>query len=192
MTGVYASQRYGGGSYATAVAPWLGQGEHLLAVTEVSLGGLIRDTVPRRHRPQSGGGLDVLLLPFELVSAAWTALRRGLVAPLRGRPLRGGWGSQAGRFVIAVRTLPSRDGRTFSYGNDHALLAFTTHRVLIAHPGVSQTRYLGEFPRGELRGARNRHWTFSDRVDLTFADGSLVAVEAKRPEAEALARVVSP
>jgi len=173
-----------------AVTPWLHQGEQLLAVADVSLCGLIRDTVPHRYRPKPRSAFDGLLLPLELAVASWTAVRRALVAPLRGRPFRGGWRSQAGRFVIAVRTRPSGP-KSVHYDNERALLAFTDHRVLIAHTGPRETRYLGEFPRADLRGARIRHWTFSDRVDLTFADGSLVAVEARQPEAEALARLVT-
>ncbi|WP_405726895.1 hypothetical protein OG607_23650 [Streptomyces sp. NBC_01537] len=204
MTDVFASQRYGGESYAAAVTPLLGQDERLIAVVKVDLCGLIRGDVPRRHRspePARSAGervMDVLFLPvtltvaaLELLDAAWTALRRALVAPLRGRPLQGGWRSQAGRFVVSVRTLPSRTGRSTSYDNEHALLAFTTHRVLIVHPHDTETPYLGEFPREQLRGVRIRHWTFSSRVDLTFADGSLVAVEARKPEAEALERIVT-
>jgi hypothetical protein len=198
MTDVFARRRTRNASDAAAVTALLGQGEGLIAVIDTSLCGLIRDTVPRRYRQAEPWRLsDILAFPLTAVVAVLeraeiskTAVLRWLVAPLRGRPFRGGWRSQAGRFVIAVRTLPSRSG-SFSYDNSHALLAFTDRRVLIVYARGSHRPRLGEFPREQLREVRIRHWTFSSRVDLTFADGSLVAVEAGQPEAEALARLVT-
>jgi hypothetical protein len=178
--------------------------ERLLAVLNVQLCGMIRHRVPRQYRPvkpsrsEPMGPLRKAVLAIamplnvvfnlgqaaaELMSAGLRALLSALVTPLRGRPFKGGWRSQAGQFVIAVRTGPSS---TTSYDNDRTLMAFTDRRVLLVHHRRLGPEFLGEFDRAQLGQAEIRHWTFSDRVDLHFGDGSLAAVDVATPQAEAL------
>ncbi|MGD3107980.1 hypothetical protein [Streptomyces sp. YGL11-2] len=202
---VFTSQRLAGQQpYETVVAPWLQPHERLHAVVAVKLCGAIVKRVPRRHRPakpnQEGLGgrtLAALMLPLtavftiaqtaaEALATALSAAPRGLVALLRGSPFKGGWHSQAGQVVVTVRTGPAR---LTTYDNDSALLTFTDRRILLVHSGVRGAELLGELAREWLCHAEIRHWTFSHRVDLTFSDGSLIAVEARKPEAEALRHV---
>jgi hypothetical protein len=119
----------------------------------------------------------------DFLSGCLGAALRAVLAPLRGLPFKGGWRSHAGEFVVAVRSGPSS---VTGYDGNDALLAFTDRRVLLVHSGMSDSEALGGFPRPYLRGAQIRHWTFSDRVDLHFDDGSLVAVEADTKNAPIL------
>ncbi|NLU70220.1 hypothetical protein [Streptomyces sp. HNM0574] len=108
----------------------------------------------------------------------------GMRRLFRGRVWQGGWESDAGRFIVAVR------GRGEC---DSALLALTDRRMLVLDspyaPELEEPRARGEFPRGsygprpEPHPARHR-----DRVDIAFADGSWLAValveRAQAPELE--------
>jgi hypothetical protein len=191
-------------SYIDVVAPWVHPQERLHAVLRVRLCGMIRHRVPRRHRPVKPArskpmgplhkAVAMIVMPLsvllnlggaaaEFLSATLYAFFRALVIPLRGRPLKGGWSSQAGQFVISVRTGPSY---TTGYDNERTLMAFTDRRVLLVHDGARGAESLGEFGREQLHQAEIRHWTFSNRVDLYFADGSLAAAEVTTPQAEAL------
>lgn len=180
---------------AGTVAPWLQPQERLLVTVGVSLNLLIRNRVPRRYRkkepeqPEREVGLLLRLLGGILMGVVWACSMGGIIGeslsscllgtlrlmvlPIRGRPFRGGWRSQAGQFVIAVRTGPSyfRD-----FDNSMALMAITNRRLLLLHQGAKRGECLAEFPREQLRSLTDRsHW-YSDRMDIHFADGSLVAV----------------
>lgn len=51
---------------------------------------------------------------------------------------------------------------------------------------LMEARRLGEILPGQLRSVAIRHTWLSERVDLHFADGSLVAVEAAKEQDRAL------
>lgn len=179
---------------ASTVTPWLQPKERLLTAFDVRLNFLIRNRVPRRYRraepePEKKTGLlwwvlavvgmgvfwvfNIGLIVCESLSACLLSVLRLLVLPIRGWPFKGGWRSQAGRFVIAVRTGPSYFR---NFDNSTALMVLTNRRVLLLHRGVKRNEFLAEFPREQLRRAVDRHQWYSDRVDLHFADESLVAV----------------
>ncbi|POX45954.1 hypothetical protein C3488_27945 [Streptomyces sp. Ru72] len=118
---------------------------------------------------------------------------RGPVSPADGRA----WPASS---VIAVRTGPGIS-RT-DYDNERALMVFTDRRILLMctvsskkvplfgkiPPGtpLMEARRLGEILPGQLRSVAIRHTWLSERVDLHFADGSLVAVEAAKEQDRAL------
>ncbi|MGW3117863.1 hypothetical protein ACWDBW_12085 [Streptomyces sp. NPDC001107] len=185
----------------------LAGGEQLLRAFPARLDPLAPERVPRRHRPprpprapqrgtqdRSFQGLGVLLLPFYWFAAAGAVLMApvealadkllewmwrgfGIRRLVRGRVWQGGWQSDAGRFVIAVR---AADGRGL-YENDNFLLTFTDRRVLLLSSPRSPERetpeLLAEYPRqvlalrSEPHPARHRN-----RVDVAFPDGSWVAL----------------
>lgn len=198
-SGVFSPPRYGVGSYVPAVEPLVPAGERLLGVVDVRLSNLVRHTVPRRYRPAEPGARNPLARVLAPLVSLWYAagyvwegfwaVLRFLRGPVRGPSLRGGWESEAGRFAVAVRTGP-RHHR--GYDNAAALLAFTTRRVLVLYlgPGRKEAEALGEVLRERVREARDRHTWFSSRVDLCFADGSLVALEVERRRARALGALV--
>lgn len=183
--------------YAHVFTPWLEPGERVCAAVSASLNGRIRSRVPRRYRPpkskeeSSGsclgrilvGVLFVLSWVFddgaqyvgEALGVACMAVVRAIIRPVRGRPFRGGWRSQAGHFVIAVRRGPSFEQ---DYTNGRVMIAVTERRILLCYDGI-RTEILGSVPRGELRKAVDRQTWFSSRVDLHFADASLVAVQVQ-------------
>ncbi|MCD9876857.1 hypothetical protein [Streptomyces guryensis] len=175
-------------------------GEQLCRVFSAGLDPLAPEGVPRRHRPprapgsgtedRSFRGLRVLLLPFHWMAVAGAVLTYplekledwfwggfGIRRLVRGRVWHGGWESDAGRFVIAVR---AGDGRG-TFRNDGFLLTFTDRRVLLLSKPLSPERetprLYGEYPRQvpclrrEPHPARHRN-----RVDLAFPDGSWVAL----------------
>jgi hypothetical protein len=177
----------------------LASGEQLHRVFSAGLDPLAPERIPRRHRPprarsgtedRSFRGLRVLLLPIYWIAAAGAVLTYplekledwfwrgfGIRRLVRGRVWQGGWQSDAGRFVIAVRA----GDRRGSFENDNFLLTFTDHRVLLLSKPLSPERetpkLYGEFPRhvlalrSEPHPARHRN-----RVDLAFPDGSWVAL----------------
>jgi hypothetical protein len=187
-----------GSRYSQAVAPWLEPGERLNAAAAADLSGLIRRRLPRRLRRQEpkeewrGGPVwrvvgGALLAVFQVLNAfqyvgeglaaGLLAVVRLIVRPVRGRPFTGGWSSQAGQFVIAVRTGPSSDRN--SANNERALVVLTDRRVLLCHDGARKSEKLGDLPRSALTEAVDRGTWFSDRVDLRFSDGSLVALQVR-------------
>ena len=121
--------------------------------------------------------------PERLVDARLLVHHAAQLVPrlVRGRVWQGGWQSDAGRFVIAVR---AADGRGL-YENDSFLMAFTDRRVLLLSSPRSPERetpeLLAEYPRqvlalrSEPHPARHRN-----RVDLAFPDGSWVALAIGR------------
>lgn len=186
--------------YAPVVTPWLEPGERLRTAVPASLNGLIRSRIPRRYRPKepkeewTGGPVQrvvggALLAVFQVLNAfqyvgeglaaAFLSVLRLVVLPVRGRPFRGGWRSQAGTFVIAVRTGPSSER---NHANERVLIAVTDRRVLLCYDGPKKSEKFGEIPGGELREAVDRQTWFSSRVDLRFADGSLVAVRVREAD----------
>ncbi|MFJ9521579.1 hypothetical protein ACIRPK_25395 [Kitasatospora sp. NPDC101801] len=182
----------GGDSYRPLVAPYLRPNEQVHAVLELKLSDLIR-RVPRKHQRGKPGpaallGLMVLLdLVAVVVEAVYESIFgfvRNLRRLFRGRGLRGGWTSQAGQFVLAVRHgsgvgLPDNDGAQLVLAGGRTVIFKASHTV-----GVT---VLGELPHGQLRKVELRHTAMSDRVDLHFADGSLAAIEMDAEQARVLA-----
>ncbi len=198
-------------AYAARCLP---SGEQLYRAFSAGLDPLAPEHIPRRHRPpraprapqrgaedRSFGGLRVLLLPVYWYDMASTLLAApvealaykldewlwrgfGIWRLVRGRVWQGGWQSDAGRFVIAVRA----GDRRGSFENNSFLLTFTDRRVLLLSSPSSPERetpeLFGEFPRhmlalrSEPHPARHRK-----RVDVAFPDGSWVALAiGKRDE----------
>jgi hypothetical protein len=190
------------------VARSLPGGEQLYRAFSAGLDPLAPERVPRRHRPprppkrgtqdRSFRGLRVLLLPFYWFMMAgallmapvealadklqeWLWRGFGIRRLVRGRVWQGGWQSDAGRFVIAVRA----GDRRGSYENNSFLLTFTDRRALLLSSPLSPERetpeLFGEYPRhvlalrSEPHPARHRN-----RVDLAFPDGSWVALAIGR------------
>jgi len=209
---IFEPRLFGGGSHVPLIAPWLQPHERLLGIVEVRLSDVIRRSVPRKLRTgQPTGVLGAVDSATEVaasVGGAFEDLDFGIIRSIRrtvrGAGLKGGWHSVAGQFVIAVRTGPdpSRSG----YDNERALMVFTDRRILLmctvsirnekvplfgkVPPGerVSRTeaRCLGELLPGQLRSVASRHNWLSSRVDLHFADGSLVALDLYEKDARAL------
>ncbi|MEV6942456.1 hypothetical protein AB0N07_10705 [Streptomyces sp. NPDC051172] len=168
--------------YAARCLP---SGERLQRAYLAGLDPLAPERVPRRHRPpRARGGLlaavGVLATPVQELADKlheWMWRGFGVWRLVRGRVWQGGWQSDAGRFVIAVR---AADGRGL-YENDSFLLTFTDRRVLLLSSALSPEReapeLLAEYPRqalalrSEPHPARHRN-----RVDLAFPDGSWVAL----------------
>ncbi|MFG2823575.1 hypothetical protein ACGFX4_29635 [Kitasatospora sp. NPDC048365] len=189
---------------------YLEPGERLFGVCDLGLDRYVRRELPRRYRvekpPVPGreqarakegrGCLTVLLLPFQLLDVAgWVEelgdalfekTFKGIRRAFHGRPFVGGWGSSAGRFAIAVRTGPLRH-RAFRH--NRALLAVTDRRVLLVDHDNGEL--MAAFGRAELHRTGVRRSRQPERVDLVFADGSLLAVVADSPaDAEALSALV--
>ncbi|MFG2697918.1 hypothetical protein [Kitasatospora sp. NPDC048407] len=172
-----------GGEHLPKIAHLLAPGEQVRGIVDTDLCDLIRRP-PRRYRKAHSGGvaevglgcLFVLVnlgefLAYLVEDCTWGVIRmfRRL---FRGRGLIGGWRSQAGQFVVAVR---SADG---NYENDDVLMVFTDRRILLAGRGGSRTlRALGELPYAQLVRVEPRHTWLSNRADLHFADGSKAALE---------------
>ncbi|MFD8597739.1 hypothetical protein ACFV1L_22315 [Kitasatospora sp. NPDC059646] len=176
-----------GGEHLPKIAHLPAPGERVLGIVDADLCDLIRRT-PRRYRTaRSGGvaeaGFGCLFVLFnlgdfvaDLIEDCTWGLIRSLRRLFRGRGLTGGWPSQAGRFVVAVRSADS------GYDNDDVLIVFTDRRILLAG-GLGRTpRLLGELPYAHLRRVEPRHTWMSDRTDLHFADGSLAALEVAEKE----------
>ncbi|MER6421695.1 hypothetical protein [Streptomyces sp. NPDC001137] len=122
----------------------------------------------------------VLMAPVEALAdklLEWMWRGFGIRRLVRGRVWQGGWQSDAGRFVIAVRAAGGRG----LYENDSFLLTFTDRRVLLLSSPRSPERetpeLLAEYPRqvlalrSEPHPARHRN-----RLDVAFPDGSWVAL----------------
>lgn len=168
-------------------------GEQLQRAYRAGLDPLAPERVPRRHRPrrsrQDGffAAVAVLVTPVQELAdklQEWMWRGFGVRRLVRGRVWQGGWQSDAGRFVIAVR---AADGRGL-YENNSFLLTFTDRRVLLLNSPLSPERetpeLLAEYPRkvlalrSEPHPARHRN-----RVDVAFPDGSWVALSlGKRDE----------
>lgn len=166
-------------------------GEHLQRAYPAGLDPLAPERVPRRHRPPGarGGGLAavaVLLTPVQELAdklQEWMWRGFGIWRLVRGRVWQGGWQSDAGRFVIAVR---AADGRGL-YENNSFLLTFTDRRVLLLSSALSPERetpeLLAEYPRQVLALRSKPHPArHRNRVDLAFPDGSWVALAIGRRE----------
>jgi hypothetical protein len=179
------------------VAPWLRPPERVRGVVEFRFDGFTPRRAPLRLRapkPKPPQGWDDSPA-YRLLRAAWCAtlgLATGAFAvawrPFHGRPFRGGWSSQAGRFQLVVLSGPSRHRL---YENQEACLVFTDHRVLVLHRQSAE--YLGELALGQLVVGEpgERPWRQPERVDLTFTDGSLIALipdhDARKPLRDLLA-----
>ncbi|MGR6973080.1 hypothetical protein ACU639_26400 [Streptomyces cynarae] len=205
---IFEPRLFGGGSHVPLIAPWLQPHERLLGIVAVKLSDLIRRPLPRELRPgkQWTGTLGAVQGAAEAAASAADAVEfldfgvtRRLRRILRGAGLTGGWQSMAGQFAVAVRTGPDTSS---TYDNERALMVFTDRRILLmctvstkkvplfgkVPPGtpLREARRLGEILPGQLRSVVIRHTSLSERVDLHFADGSLVAVEATKEQARAL------
>ncbi|MFD0570035.1 hypothetical protein ACFQ0T_13410 [Kitasatospora gansuensis] len=128
--------------------------------------------------------LDLIAVIVEAIYESIFGFFRNLRRLFRGRGLQGGWTSQAGQFVIAVRHSPIGGGQP---DNDGALLVLTGSRTVIFEGAIGRVAVLGELPYGQLRKVELRHHSMSDRVDLHFADGSLAAIEMDAQQAQVLA-----
>ncbi|MFF3908457.1 hypothetical protein ACFYZJ_21290 [Streptomyces sp. NPDC001848] len=206
---VFEPRLFGGGSHVPLITPWLQPHERLLGIVDVKLSDLIRRTLPRELRTgkQWRGTRGALEGAFEGALSAADAVENfdfGIIRRIRrivrGAGLTGGWQSMAGQFAIAVRTGP--DISRTDYDNERVLMVFTDRRILLMctvptkkaslfgkiPPGTPrrEARCLGEIPPGQLRRVVIRHTSLSERVDLHFADGSLVAVEVSEEQARAL------
>ncbi|MFF4505494.1 hypothetical protein [Streptomyces sp. NPDC001401] len=167
------------------VARCLPSGEQLYRAFAAGLDPLAPERIPRRCRPpQARGAIAVLAAPVEALAnklEEWLFRGFGIRRLVRGRVWQGGWDSDAGRFVIAVRA----GDRRGEYENNRFLLTFTDRRVLLlSAPGLSEREppeLFGEYPRhvlalrSEPHPARHRN-----RVDLAFPDGSWVALAIGR------------
>ncbi|MFD7923784.1 hypothetical protein ACFV3R_31825 [Streptomyces sp. NPDC059740] len=123
-------------------------------------------------------------VPGDLLERAAENIARGVRRPFRGRVWQGGWDSDAGRLAIAVRNGPT--DRT-SHDHDDAVLAFTRHRLLVlsrpASPERERAHLLVEFPRTAFARHRAPHPArHRKRADIAFADGSWLALKAKRSD----------
>ncbi|MFF4343991.1 hypothetical protein ACFY00_29180 [Kitasatospora sp. NPDC001540] len=179
------------------VAHLLPPGEQPRGVVDADLCDLVRRP-PRRYRNERSGRaaeaafgclfVFVNLAEYlaDLLEDCTWGLIRSLRRLFRGRGLTGGWESQAGRFARAVR------GADNDYENDDVLLLFTDRRILLAGSGDNTpadrraVRVLGELPYAHLRRVEPRHTWISSRVDLHFADGSLLALEVYESDLAAL------
>ncbi|WP_405746800.1 hypothetical protein OG422_27605 [Streptomyces sp. NBC_01525] len=183
----------------THSAPFLDPGETLRGALSVRLDPLAPDTVPQRYRrPKPAaeekarftGWQRIFLpvsfvmwlcsLPAGLLEVGARRTWRGIRRVFRGRVWAGGWDSAAGRFVIDART---GTADVAGYDNTHLALAVTDRRLLLLNEPTSPEReaaqLLGAVPHGTY-GLRpephpQRHRA---RVDLAFADGSWLALEA--------------
>ncbi|WP_371501691.1 hypothetical protein OG871_32585 [Kitasatospora sp. NBC_00374] len=186
---------------------WLEPGEYLHGVADVGLDRFVRRELPKRLRvekpPLPAGAkapavrkrgclMTVLLFPLVLldlegvVEDTAEATFKGIRRMFHGRPFVGGWRSLAGRFVVAVRTGPTAHRR---YRHTRALLAFTDRGLLLVDHDHGEL--LGRFHRAELGGTGIVRSRQPKRVDLRFADGSLVAVVADSPEAAQVLRALT-
>lgn len=193
----------------------LAGGEQLYDVFSAGLDPLAPEDIPRRHRPRrapgsgtedrSFRGLRVLLLPFYWFAAAAALLTYplekmedwfwggfGIRRLVRGRVWQGGWESDAGRFVIAVRAGYGRG----TFNNDSFLLTFTDRRVLLVSSSLSPERetpkVYGEYPRLVLSLRREPHPArHRNRVDVAFPDGSWVALAVGKHEVDDVKRYLA-
>ncbi|GAA4866360.1 hypothetical protein [Kitasatospora terrestris] len=197
--GVFEPRRNDEGTYAALARPLLAPDEPLRGIVAAELHNLVR-RLPRRHRGKDEAGPVVIgWAALEIVTDLFGALVDlvlelpglliGAVRRLvRGRALVGGWRSTAGRLAADVRRGPSWCPVP---DNDEVLLVFTDGRILLAAEGKGGLmEFFGELPRAELRRVTVRHTWISNRVDLRFADGSLLAVEAGLDNARALEALV--
>lgn len=197
MSSAAASRQQSYGEHAARLLP---HGEGLLGSFKANLDPLAPIAVPRRYRPEreqrpkgedrSFRGVGVVLVPLYWVVAAvsfvvspvvitlgrfddWFWRGFGIRRLIRGRVWEGGWRSEAGRFVVAVRGR----GESGSF-----LLVLTDRRMLILDrpysPELEEPRLRAEFPRGSYLLRREPHPArHKDRVDIAFTDGSWLAVD---------------
>ncbi|MFD7728761.1 hypothetical protein ACFV6F_00005 [Kitasatospora phosalacinea] len=197
----YGAPPVPGAQHLPEAAHLVAPGEQLRGIVDTDLCDLVRRP-PRRHRKDPSGRaaetafgclfVFVNLAEYlaELVEDCTWGLVRSLRRLFRGRGLTGGWQSQAGRFVVAVRSA----GR--SYDNDDVLLLFTDRRILLVGNGDNVSgrtlddrrakRVLGELPYAQLVRVRPRHTWVSLRADLHFADGSRAALDIGENDLAAL------
>ncbi|WP_033215191.1 hypothetical protein [Kitasatospora phosalacinea] len=193
----YGAPPLPGAQHLPGAAHLVPPGEQLRGVVDADLCDLVRRP-PRRYRNERHGraaeaGIGCLSAVFyfgdyvaDLLEDCTWGLIRSLRRLLRGRGLTRGWESQAGRFARTVR------GADNDYENDDVLLLFTDRRILLAGSGTNTpadrraVRVLGELPYAHLARVEPRHTWISSRVDLHFADGSLLALEVHEKELAAL------
>jgi hypothetical protein len=164
------------------VSPWLRPQERVRGVVEFKLDEFAPHRTPRRLRapkpvPPQGWDDSLGYRLFRVLwwgtigvpATAYAVIRR----PIHGFPFRGGWSSQAGQLLLMVLRGPSRHRL---YENNEACLVFTDHRVLVLHRESAE--FLGELALGQLAVGepKERPWRQPERVDLTFTDGSLIAL----------------
>ncbi|MFJ1755728.1 hypothetical protein [Kitasatospora sp. NPDC088134] len=182
---------HGGGKWFEQAWTLAVPGEQVYGAADGDLSDLIR-RVPRRYRRPdmrlgSERALDAVVGLLDLLdtlgdlfeSVSW-GLVRSLRRLLRGRALRGGWQSLAGRFVITVRSAAA------DHRNDDVVLVSTDRRLLVATHVRGRLVPLGELAHPQLRRVKVRHTWISDRVDLHFEDGSVAALEVNRENLPAL------
>jgi hypothetical protein len=140
---------------------------------------------PRRYLPAEHGirgFLDHMAdVSMKLDDVAGDALF-GLLNFLARTPpdFRGGWDSQAGRFVIAVSGAAKQNGD----GLRHLFLAVTDRRVLLAAPpprflsrSSGPARFIGDYQIGQIGlHTGKRRGTDDDEVVLGFPDRSYVSM----------------
>ncbi|MFE1319966.1 hypothetical protein [Kitasatospora phosalacinea] len=201
----YGAPPMPGAQHLPEVAHLVAPGEQLRGIVDTDLCDLVRRP-PRRYRKDPSGRaaetafgclfVFVNLAEYlaELVEDCTWGLVRSLRRLFRGRGLTRGWQSQAGRFVIAVRSA-ERD-----HDNDDVLLLFTDRRILLVGngdntPGPASRRtfdhdrakhVLGELPYAHLARVQPRHTWVSLRADLHFADGSRAALDIGEDDLAAL------
>ncbi|MFF0298056.1 hypothetical protein ACFYST_32845 [Kitasatospora sp. NPDC004614] len=184
----YGTVQYGG-QHLSEIVHLLAPGEQVRGIVDADLCDLIRRP-PRRYRKErfgrgaeAGVGCLSVVLDFggflsDLVEDCTWGLIRTFRRLFRGRGLTRGWQSQAGQFVIAVRSAHG------DFDNDDVLMVFTDRRILLAATAVnSRTMYaLGDLPYAHLVRVEPRHTWLSNRADLHLADGSLAALEIYEEE----------
>jgi hypothetical protein len=169
--------------YGPRIEPLLEPGETLRAVGYGDLASVKHP--PRRYLPQEHGIWGFLdrvddlgnKLDFGPSDAFF-----GLIGFLLRIPpdFRGGWNSQAGRFVIAVSAAAKQNSESMRY----LFLGLTDRRVLLAvpprhfltRPG-DPAQVLGSYGPGQIgRHTAKRRGASDDEVVLGFPDRSYVAV----------------
>jgi hypothetical protein len=177
-------QREEQGRFDREVSPWLRPQERVRGVVEFRLDEFTPRCAPRRLRaakPVPPQGWDDSP-GYRLIRTLWWGTLGLLVTaymvirrPIHGFPFRGGWSSQAGQFLLMVLRGPSRHRL---YENDEACLVFTDHRVLVLHRQSAE--FLGELALSQLvvGEPKERPFRQAERVDLSFTDGSLLALDA--------------
>ncbi|MFF7632080.1 hypothetical protein ACFZB9_02850 [Kitasatospora sp. NPDC008050] len=174
------------------ISPWLQPQERVRGAMDVELHGLIPMRVPRRLRiakpvPPDGWDTGPADHVFRFIAIALLGPRVVAVRILwqypHGRPFKGGWASQAGVFLRMVRTGSSRHRY---HENHEAFLVFTDRRVLVLHRKSGER--LGELALHHLvvGEPKEREFRQPERVDLSFTDGSLLALDAGTDERKQL------
>ncbi|GAB2726266.1 hypothetical protein [Kitasatospora kifunensis] len=174
------------------ISPWLQPQERVRGSMDVQVDWLTPLRAPRRLRatkPVPPDGWDasafdrVLRIVHHALLGWFLGLRRVVWSYPHGRPFTGGWSSQAGLFLLMVRTGPSRHRY---YENDDAFLVFTDRRLLVLHRESGER--LGELALHHLvvGEPKEREFRQAERVDLSFTDGSLLALTMGSSETKEL------